>query len=109
MGAVYSTVACYALALLLLGSVVARKLAPLSWPWRDFLKVAGACSAMAIAVRMAPSTGGMTELLLKASVGATIYVMTALVLDAAGARAMQLATIHLAPCASRLTHTAPAR
>jgi hypothetical protein len=26
MGAVYSTVACYALALLLLGSVVARKL-----------------------------------------------------------------------------------
>jgi hypothetical protein len=59
---------------------------------------------------MAPSSGGMTELLLKASVGATgVYVMTALVLDAAGARAMQLATIHLAPCASRLTHTAPAR
>jgi O-antigen/teichoic acid export membrane protein len=86
MGAVYSTVACYALALLLLAGV-ARKLAPLSWPWRDFLKVAGACSAMAIAVRMAPSTGGMTELLMKASVGATIYVMTALVLDAAGARA----------------------
>lgn len=86
MGAVYSTVACYALALLLLAGV-ARKLAPLSWPWRDFLKVAGACSAMAIAVRMAPSTGGMTELPMKASVGATIYVMTALVLDAAGARA----------------------
>ena len=86
MGAVYSTVACYALALILLAGV-ARKLAPLSWPWKDFLKVAGACSAMAIAVRMMPSTGGMTELLLKASVGATIYVMTALVFDAAGARA----------------------
>lgn len=86
MGAVYSTVACYALALILLAGV-ARKLAPLSWPWKDFLKVAGACSAMAIAVRMMPSTGGMTELLLKASVGTTIYVMTALVFDAAGARA----------------------
>lgn len=86
MGAVYATVACYALALLLLASV-ARRLAPLSWPWRDFFKVAGACSAMAIAVRMAPAAGGMTELLVKASIGATVYVMAALVFDAAGARA----------------------
>ena len=86
MGAVYATVASYALALVLLAGV-ARQLAPLSWPWVDFLKVAGACSAMAIVVRMTPALGGMPELLLKASVGATIYVMTALVFDAAGARA----------------------
>lgn len=86
MGAVYATVTCYALALLLLAGV-ARRLAPLSWPWRDFMKVAGACSAMAIAVRMMPATGGMGELLFKASVGATIYVLAALVFDAAGARA----------------------
>lgn len=86
MGAVYATVACYALALVLLAGV-GRKLAPLSWPWADFLKVAGACAAMAIAVRLLPSPGGMSELILKASVGATIYVMAALVFDAAGARA----------------------
>ena len=86
MGAVYATVACYALALVLLAGV-GRKLAPLSWPWADFLKVAGACAAMAIAVRLLPAAGGMTELILKASVGATIYVMAALVFDAAGARA----------------------
>ena len=86
MGAVYATVASYALALVLLAGV-ARRLAPLSWPWTDFLKVAGACSAMAIAVRMTPALGGMTELLLKASVGATVYVMTTLIFDAAGARA----------------------
>jgi len=38
-------------------------------------------------VRMTPALGGMTELLLKASVGATVYVMTTLIFDAAGARA----------------------
>lgn len=86
MGAVYATVACYALALILLATV-GRRLAPLSWPWTDFLKVAGACSAMAIAVRLVPPFGGMTELLLKASVGAAVYVMAALVFDAAEARA----------------------
>jgi len=86
MGAVYATVACYALALILLARV-SRRLAPLSWPWTDFLKVAGACSAMAIAVRLLPELGGLSELLLKASVGATVYVMAALIFDAAGARA----------------------
>jgi O-antigen/teichoic acid export membrane protein len=86
MGAVYATVACYALALLLLAGV-GRKLAPLAWPWTDFLKVAGACAAMAIAVRLLPAPGGLTELVLKASVGAAIYVMAALIFDAAGARA----------------------
>jgi O-antigen/teichoic acid export membrane protein len=86
MGAVYSTVACYALALVLLG-VVGRKLAPLAWPWADFAKVAGACAAMAIVVQMLPSPGGFAELILKAAAGAAAYVMAALVFDAAGARA----------------------
>jgi O-antigen/teichoic acid export membrane protein len=86
MGAVYATVACYALALLLL-AFVARKLAPLSWPWADFAKVAGACAAMAIVVQLLPALGGFPELLLKAAVGAAAYVMAALAFDAAGARA----------------------
>jgi O-antigen/teichoic acid export membrane protein len=85
MGAVYSTVACYALALVLLASV-SRRLAPLSWPWVDFLKVAGACAAMAITVRLLPSPGGLSELLLKAGTGAVVYVLAALIFDAAGAR-----------------------
>jgi O-antigen/teichoic acid export membrane protein len=85
MGAVYSTVACYALALVLLASV-SRRLAPLSWPWADFLKVAGTCAAMAITVRLLPSPGGLSELLLKAGAGAVVYVLAALIFDAAGAR-----------------------
>lgn len=85
MGAVYATVACYALALLLLASV-GRRLAPLAWPWTDFLRVAGACAAMAIVVTLLPAAGGASELLLKASVGAGVYVLAALAFDAAGAR-----------------------
>ncbi len=86
MGAVYATVACYALALVLL-AVVSRRHAPLAWPWLDFLRIAGACAAMAIVVRLLPALGGFPELLLKASVGAGVYVLTALAFDAAGARA----------------------
>ena len=86
MGAVYATVACYALALLLL-AVVSRRLAPLAWPWTDFLRIAGACAAMAIAVRLMPALGGVAELSLKACVGAVVYVLAALAFNAAGARA----------------------
>jgi hypothetical protein len=52
----------------------------------DFLKVGGACATMAIVVRLLPAPGGFAELVLKASIGAVIYVAAALILDAAGAR-----------------------
>ena len=85
MGAVYSTVACYALALVLL-ALAGRRLIPLAWPWTDFLRVAGSCAAMAITVRLLPSLGGLPELLLKAAAGAITYGLATLVFDAAGAR-----------------------
>ena len=85
MGAVYSTVACYALALVLLASV-GRRHAPLAWPWIDFLRIAGACAAMAIVVRLTPAVGGLPELLLKACVGAGVYILAALAFNVAGAR-----------------------
>lgn len=86
MGAVYATVACYALALLLLAAV-SRRLAPLAWPWMDFLRIAGACAAMAISVRFMPALGGVAELSLKACTGAVVYVLAALAFNAPGARA----------------------
>lgn len=85
MGAVYSTVACYALALVLLG-LAARKLVPLSWPWGDFLKVSGSCAFMAIVVSLVPPAGGLPELLLKASFGTVAYGLAVLLFDAAGVR-----------------------
>jgi len=95
MGAVYATVACYALALVLLAGA-GQKLAPLAWPWRDFLRIAGSCSAMTIAVRLMPAPGGFAELFMKASVGAATYVIAVLAFDAAGARSalQQFATRH---------------
>lgn len=85
MGAVWSTVACYALALVLL-ALAGRRLIPLAWPWTDFLRVAGSCAAMAIVVRLLPSPGGLPELLLKAAAGALTYGLAAVIFDAAGAR-----------------------
>lgn len=86
MGAVYSTVACHALALFLLAAV-GRRLAPLSWPWIDFARIAGACATMAIVVLSQRSPGGLPELVLKVATGAMAYVVAALAFDAAGARA----------------------
>jgi O-antigen/teichoic acid export membrane protein len=86
MGAVYATVASYVLAFVLLAAA-GRKLAPLSWPWLDFARVAGSCAAMAVAVRLLPSPGGLPDLLIKAGVGAATYAVAALAFDAAGARA----------------------
>ncbi|HVY89145.1 MAG TPA: lipopolysaccharide biosynthesis protein [Hyphomonadaceae bacterium] len=86
MGAVYATVASYALALVLLAAA-GRKLAPLAWPWLDFARVAGSCAAMAIVVRLLPAPGGPAELVLKAGAGAVTYAAAALAFDAGGARA----------------------
>lgn len=95
MGAVYATVGSYALALVLLAGA-GRRIAPLAWPWVDFLRIAGSCAAMAIIVRLMPTPGGFAELLLKAGAGAVTYVIAALAFDAAGARSalQQFATRH---------------
>jgi O-antigen/teichoic acid export membrane protein len=85
MGAVYATVACYALALAVL-AVASRRIAPLAWPWRDYARIAGACAAMAIVVRLLPATGGWSELMMKAAAGAMTYTLAVLAFDAAGAR-----------------------
>lgn len=85
MGAVWATVASYALALVVLG-VAGRRLAPLAWPWAELTKVAGAVAAMAVAVAVLPAPGGLAELALKAAVGAAVYGLAALALDVAGMR-----------------------
>ncbi len=85
MGAVYATVICYGVALMLVMSV-GRRFAPLPLPLIDLLKVGASCGAMAIGVIQLPAIGGFPELLLKAFVGACIFVILAFILDAAGVR-----------------------
>jgi O-antigen/teichoic acid export membrane protein len=90
MGAVYSTVACYALAAVLLASFGRRRFA-LPLPWSDLVRVALACSAMAGIVLLLDATplsdwGALAELLTKAGAGALTYGAMVFMLDAAGAR-----------------------
>ena len=85
MGAVYATVGCYALGVLILGSV-GRRLLRLPLPLRDITVVALSCAAMALAVTATPTLFGFVGLLLKGSVGALVYTVCVVALDGAGAR-----------------------
>jgi O-antigen/teichoic acid export membrane protein len=55
-------------------------------PWRALAEAAFATAAMALAVSRLPALGGVLELGLKAGVGALVYGVVALALDAGGLR-----------------------
>ncbi len=88
-GALWATVASY-----ILGAVVsvllARDVLVLPVPWGTLARTAGATALMALAVAGLPALGGLPELLLKASVGAGVYALVVLALDAGGARSLIL-------------------
>lgn len=84
-GALWSTVVSYAA-----GMVVSWALGlgvmPLPIPWTTFGKVAASAAVMAAGVLLLPSPGGLMEVLLKAAMGAAVYAVGVIALDAAGAR-----------------------
>lgn len=85
MGAVYATVGCYALAMLLL-ALVGRRYLAMPVPFPDLMKVLFGCLAMAGAVQLIPEMHGFPELFLKAGLGATVYGVCVVALNAAGVR-----------------------
>jgi O-antigen/teichoic acid export membrane protein len=85
MGAVWATVASFAFGAVT-GWVLAGRTGRLPLPWTTAAKCALACGAMALAVLSLPAWGGLPELLLKASVGALVYGVCVLGLDAGGCR-----------------------
>lgn len=85
MGAVYATVICYAIALILIMGV-GRRFAPLPMPIIDILMIAIACLGMAGAVYVLPNIGGFPELMLKAMIGGIVYSILVIGLNAGGAR-----------------------
>lgn len=85
MGAVYATVGCYALAVLLL-AIVGRRHMVMPVPVMDLGKVLIACAAMAGAVQLVPDMPSFIELMAKAGVGALVYGLCVVSLNAAGAR-----------------------
>ncbi|MAP94050.1 MAG: polysaccharide biosynthesis protein [Ponticaulis sp.] len=87
MGAVYATVACYVMGVVLL-AVFGRKHVRLPIPVMDLAKILAACIAMAGAVQIVPAIGGLVELALKAGTGGLVYALCVVSLNAAGARSM---------------------
>ena len=84
-GAMWATTASYAL-----GAVVSVRLQrgglSLPIPWTAIARCGLASGVMALAVSRVPAWGGIGELAAKASVGALVYALAALALDAGQAR-----------------------
>ncbi len=87
MGAVYATVASYALGIVLLG-MVGRRHVVLPVPLGEILKTGLAALAMWPVISIVPELGSWPELLLKAVAGGIIYLSVALLLNAANAQTM---------------------
>ena len=85
MGAVYATVASYALGILVLGAAGRRHVA-LPVPLGEIAKTAIAALAMWPVIHILPDWGSWPELLAKAAAGGLTYLSVALVLNAGNAR-----------------------
>jgi O-antigen/teichoic acid export membrane protein len=91
-GALWATLASYALGLIASFSLGRRALA-LPIPWRNLARSALATAAMAVVVLNIPAWGGFWELAAKASAGAAVYGLVAFSLDVCGVRSRGLRKI----------------
>lgn len=66
--------------------LIGRRVVPLPLPWDSLTRCGVACAVMAVAVISLPSIGGLAELVLDASVGAIVYGVVAILLNAAQVR-----------------------
>jgi O-antigen/teichoic acid export membrane protein len=84
-GALWSTAASYGVGAVGAGILGAR-VCPLPVPWPILAKAGLACAVMAAAVLVVPAFGGVIELAVKAALGALVYGVVVLGLDAGGLR-----------------------
>ena len=88
MGAVWSTIAAYVLAIIL-ATILARQDFPLPLPVRAAAEIFASSAAMAGAVILLPLDGftpGFLTLTIKASVGVTVYLIACWIINAADCR-----------------------
>ena len=88
MGAVYATVISYGLGFVL-AIIVGRRFYPLPIPVRATLEIGFACICMAAAVLALPDTSKLPDfvaLIIKAGIGATVYGIVCMVINAANSR-----------------------
>ena len=84
-GAVWATVSSYGLSLVC-AVALGRGALKLPIPWETLAKAALGCGLMAAAVGGVPAVGGVVELAVKAGVGAAVYALAAVALNAGGVR-----------------------
>ena len=85
MGAAIATTASFAIGVL--ASIgMGRSIVAMPIPWDTLIRCGVASAAMAAAVLPLPALGGVAELILKAGVGAIVYGVVVMVLNAAGVR-----------------------
>ena len=85
MGAAIATTTSFAIGLL--ASIgMGRSIVQMPIPWDTLVRCGIASAAMAAAVLPLPALGGVAELILKAGVGAVVYAVVVMVLNAAGVR-----------------------
>jgi O-antigen/teichoic acid export membrane protein len=85
MGAAWATTASFALGLAT-SLVLGRRAEPMPTDWSALMRCGIATIAMAAVVLILPPIGGFAELMMDATVGATVYAVLALMLNAAGVR-----------------------
>ena len=88
MGAVYATVISYGLGFVL-AIIVGRRFYPLPIPVRAVLEIGFACICMVFAVLALPDTSKLPDfvaLIIKASIGASIYGIVCMAINAANSR-----------------------
>lgn len=90
MGAVYATVAAYALGLVI-SLALGRRYYPLPLPVKAFVQISIACGAMALVVipiNLPAATPDFIAIIIKGSVGAIAYISVCLALNAANCRTL---------------------
>jgi O-antigen/teichoic acid export membrane protein len=92
MGAALATTTSFAIGLLA-SIALGRSVVVMPIPWTALSRCALACGVMAGAVVLLPAYGGVPELALKAGVGAIVYTVVALTLNAAGVRDLAIRLI----------------
>jgi len=88
MGAVYATLLSYAVGFTL-AIYVGRQYYPLPLPFKAFFQISFACAAMAVAVLALPNLSHLPDfiaLMIKASIGATVYGAICMAINAANSR-----------------------
>jgi O-antigen/teichoic acid export membrane protein len=85
MGAAWATAISFGLGLIAT-ILIGRRVVPLPIPWEAVARCAVATGLMALVVSRLPAIGGLGELILDAGVGAVVYAIATLTLNAAGVR-----------------------